>query len=363
MDKTENQVNKLAGKLEEVLRATDVFTDLKATHEPATGGPDRPDLIFDLTHRDHVRYQLIVEFKAPGHPRVLREATNQLLRYLRRDPKEPNRTAEPVVAAPYISEEGATVCRELNVSYCDIAGNCRLKFGNVYIERTGMINKTPRKTADPDLFAPKSERVLRILLRAPHHAWKVAPLAEEADVSLGTVSTIRTGLLNREWAKETDDGIVLTRADKILQEWAAVWGRRRYKEHRFLALTDIGTTEKRLAEAARNFPDQRFALTGLSAAWQQAPWVNHDHILAYWSGDAEALAQAARLKATDGAANVHLIVPRDIGVFTDMNSHAPIPTVSSIQTYLDLAREPGRGSDAAQFLWDTVLFPGNATKH
>ncbi|MEO6992883.1 MAG: hypothetical protein ABI273_04580, partial [Lacunisphaera sp.] len=101
----------------------------------------------------------------------------------------------------------------------------------------------------------------------------------------------------------------------------------------------------------------------LSAAWQQAPWVNHDHILAYWSGDAEALAQAAKLKATDGAANVHLIVPRDTGVFTDLNDLAPIPTVSSIQTYLDLARETGRGSDAAEFLWNTVLFPGNATKH
>ena len=363
MDKTENQADRLAEKLEEILRAVPVFTEIKVAHEPMSRGPVHPDLIFDITHRDHLQYQLVVEFKTQGHPRMLREATSKLLLYLHRDPKGPNRIAEPVVAAPYISEEGAAVCRELNVSYCDIAGNCRLKFGNVYIERTGMINKTPRKTLNPDLYAPKSERVLRVLLRAPYHPWKVAPLAEEADVSLGTVSTIRTGLLNREWAKETGDGIMLTRADKILQEWAAVWGRRRYKEHRFLALTDISTTEKRLAEAAGKFPEQHFALTGLSAAWQQAPWVNHDHILAYWTGDAEALAQAAKLKETDGAANVHLIVPRDAGVFTDLNGLAAIPTVSSIQTYLDLTREPGRGSDAAEFLWNTVLFPGNATKH
>ena len=49
----------------------------------------------------------------------------------------------------------------------------------------------------------------------------------------GTVSTIRTLLLEREWAKETGEGIQLTQPQKLLEDWGAVWARRRERAHTF----------------------------------------------------------------------------------------------------------------------------------
>src|SRR5665213_923141 len=79
---------------------------------------------------------LVVEIKDQGHPRQLRDAVNQLLLYRHRS----RRNDYPVVAAPYITEDGAAVCEEENVGYFDLAGNCRLAFGPYYIERTGSPN-------------------------------------------------------------------------------------------------------------------------------------------------------------------------------------------------------------------------------
>jgi hypothetical protein len=51
---------------------------------------------------------LVVELKDQGHPRQLREAVNQLLRYRHRS----RRNDYAVVAAPYITTDGAAVCRK-----------------------------------------------------------------------------------------------------------------------------------------------------------------------------------------------------------------------------------------------------------
>jgi hypothetical protein len=188
-------------------------------------------------------------------------------------------------------------------------------------------------------------------------------LAEAARVSLGTVSTVRTVLLNREWAKETEGGITLTHPDKLLQDWAQVWARRRFAVRRFVSLDVVNTTESKLAHAARfTFPNAQFAVTGLSAAWRHAPWVRYEQVMAYWSGDADELAKEAKLKGAETGANVFLLVPRDEGVFHEVQHLAGLPVVSSVQTYLDLQREPGRGVEAAEFLWNAVLFPADATK-
>lgn len=345
--------------MEEILRAAPLVSHVESVMEPVPMGRTEVDMIVNLTLRDGSRHQLVLEFKSQGQPRQLRLAINQILRYRHQGGGD----AHPVVAAPYISEEGAVVCRQEKMNYCDIAGNCRLVFGGIFIERTGQPNRFPRAVPMPDLYAPKGERILRILLHDRLRSWKVAPLAQAAQVSLGTVSTIRTLLLDREWARETEGGIALTHSDKLLRDWAEVWARRRFAVRRFVSLDGVNNTELKLANAARSkFPDAKFAITGLSAAWRHAQWVRYDQVLAYWTGNADELASETKLKAAETGANVHLLVPRDEGVFYEEKQMAGVTVVSSVQTYLDLKREPGRGTEAAEFLWNTVLFPAHATK-
>ena len=102
---------------------------------------DKPHLtqLADFTvtvNTNHRLDTLVVEFKSQGHPRQLREAIDRLLRFRHRS----NGADYLVVAAPFITSEGAAVCQEENVGYYDLAGNCRLIFGNYYVERSGRPN-------------------------------------------------------------------------------------------------------------------------------------------------------------------------------------------------------------------------------
>jgi len=296
----------------------------------------------------------VVELKDQGHPRQLREAVNQLLRFRRRNDY-------PVVAAPYITGEGAAVCREENVGYFDLAGNCRLAFGNYFIERTGNPNpiQKGRVTAMPRLYAAKSERVLRALFAGTTKAWKVVPLAESVHVSLGTVSTVRTLLLEREWARETADGIQLTQPEKLLTDWAAVWARRREQPKTYFTLAPLADAERQMADFARQ-QKRPFALTGTAGAWRVAPMTKYVRTQAYWEGDPTELADGVGLKPSETGANVHILTPRDEGVFFQLEELDGIPIVAPLQLYLDLQRDPARGEEAAEHLWRTKLFPHDA---
>jgi len=303
---------------------------------------------------------IIVEFTGRGHPRQLDQAISQLLRY-RHHAKSP--LDYLVVAAPYITAEGAAVCQKEDVGYYDLAGNCRLVFGGHYIERTGNPNPNRKNqiTLAPRLYAPKSERVLRMLLHDPAIAWKVVPLAKSTHVSLGTVSMVRTLLLDHEWAREAENGIQLTHPEKLLNEWAAVWKRRRQRLHTYFSLMSLPEIERRMAEFARG-QNRRFALTGAAGAWRVAPMTRFIRTQVYWEGDPAELAQGVGLRPAEVGANVQIIVPRDEGVFFDQEEHDGVPVVAPLQLYLDLQQEPARGAEAAEHLWQTRLFPTRETK-
>jgi Transcriptional regulator, AbiEi antitoxin, Type IV TA system len=306
---------------------------------------------------EHRLDTIVVEFGSQGHPRQMRQAMERLFRYRFHS----RRNDYPVVAAPYITADGAAVCMDEKVGYYDLAGNCRLAFGPYFIERTGNPNpfRKNQVTATPRLYAAKSERVLRALFADTTKAWKVVPLAESVHVSLGTVSTVRTLLLEREWAKETADGIQLTQPEKLLADWAIVWARRRERPMTFFTMTPLADTERQMAGFARQ-QKRPFALTGTAGAWRMAAMTKYVRTQAYWEGDPTELAEGVGLKPAETGANVHLLVPRDEGVFFQLEEFDGIPIVAPLQLYLDLQRDPARGEEAAEHLWRTKLFPRNA---
>lgn len=360
MTQTENAFpSRARATLDRILREVPGVTKLEWDLDQRSDQKELASLA-DLTvgvSTNHRLDTLVVEFKEQGHPRQLRDAVNQLLRYRHRS----RRNDYPVVAAPFITQDGAAVCKEENVGYFDLAGNCRLAFGTYYIERTGNPNPARKNqvTATPGLYAPKSERVLRVLFADKERAWKVVSLGENARVSLGTVSMVRTVLLEREWAKDTADGIQLTHPDKLLADWAAVWGRRRERPKTYFTLTPLADTERQMADFARQH-NRPFALTGTAGAWRLAPMVRYNRTQAYWQGDPAELAQGLGLRTAEAGANVQIMAPRDEGVFFNQEEFDGIPVVAPLQLYLDLQREPARGEEAADHLWRTKLFPGDA---
>lgn len=317
---------------------------------------DLADFTVLVTANNNYSSTLAVAVAARGHPRQLREAITRLFRFNH----HADRGAYLVVCAPFITPDGAAVCEEESVGYFDLAGNCRLQFANCYIERSGRPNPFRKdvKIAAPSLYGTKSERVLRVLLRERGVAWKVVPLAEAARVSVGTVSGVRNVLLEREWARDAADGILLTQAEALLKDWALVWTRRRERPAKFFTLLPLEQIERQMADHARS-SGRAFALTGSAGAWRRQPMTRYQRTQAYWVGEIGELASAVGLKPAEAGANVHIFTPRDEGVFFDREEIDGVPVVSPLQLYLDLMRDPARGEEAATHLWDTVLFPSD----
>lgn len=100
----------------------------------------------------------------------------------------------PLICTPYISPRVAEMCREQNVGYLDSVGNCRIAAPGLFVHIEGRPNRsTVSKAVDP--FSKKSSRVVRTLLTDPGKGWQVQQLAQQADVSLGLVSKVKTALL------------------------------------------------------------------------------------------------------------------------------------------------------------------------
>ncbi|HEY9249018.1 MAG TPA: type IV toxin-antitoxin system AbiEi family antitoxin [Rariglobus sp.] len=325
-------------------------------HSDYSSFNDLADLTASVTN-GHYSSRVAIAVCAQGHPRQLRDAiTHQLLRFRHRS----NSSDYLVVAAPFITPDGAAVCEEEKVGYFDLAGNCRLQFAQCYIERTGKPNPFRKDTqaVAPNLYGPRSERVLRVLFQNKDKPWIVVPLAEAARVSVGTVSAVRTLLLEREWARDTPDGLQLTQAQALLKDWAVVWARRRERPRGFFTLLPLDQAEHKMADSARD-QNRAFALTGAAGAWRRAPMTRYQRTQVYWEGDPAELANAAGFKPAESGANIHVFSPRDDGVFSHREEIDGVPVVSPLQLYLDLQRDPARGQEAAEHLWDTMLFPAH----
>jgi hypothetical protein len=121
---------------------------------------------------------LACEVKPNGQPRFIRAAALEARDFAQRTSTP--QPAYPVVIAPFISPESSAICRELGVGYADLAGNCRLVFDSVYIEKSVATNPFKEKRQQRSMFAPKSAHVLRIMLSEPSRDWKVVELAARA---------------------------------------------------------------------------------------------------------------------------------------------------------------------------------------
>lgn len=168
-------------------------------------------------------YGLLIEVKSNGAPRFARAAVYQLescVAQLRRS-REGNAGWRPIpmLVTPYLSPESRAICTHHEVAYLDLVGNAWLAFDTVYIERA--VAERPRSEARAlrSIFTPKAAAILRVLLRDPDRAWRVADLATQARASYGHVSNVRKALLEKEWLEVREGGAVLIQPDALLKTW------------------------------------------------------------------------------------------------------------------------------------------------
>lgn len=296
-------------------------------------------------------WRLLVEVKETGEPRVLRSAIQQLQTVLTKRPRQYG-----VLAAPYVGPLGRAACREAGVGYLDLAGNFRLVFDQVFIERLGAPNPRVERRPLRSIFAPRASRVLRVLFTEPRRAWQVQQLARQARVSLGLAFKVKQRLLDLEYARETEEGIQLARPEDLLRDWAAAGLPRKREQLDGYAPGEPAEVEAALSAAcrARNI---RFAFALFSGAARVAPFARYARSAAYVDADPAAVAAGLSWKPVPSGANVTLLGPPDEGVWYGLQQVGDEPVVSDVQLYLDLAGTKGRGEEAAAFILEQRLRP------
>lgn len=352
--------NRAGRLLEEVLCAVPTVSNVLVEAEQRLGD-EKIDYLAEVWLKGKTgkaaRHVLIVEVKANGQPRWARAAADVLDRHLRQAIEVGALSSYGVFVAPYVSESAAEVLRERGHGYLDLAGNGRLAFDGVFIERKGNPNRFSERSELRTLFSPKASRVLRILVMRPHEPWRMAALAQEADVSIGLVAKVKPLLLDREWAADTPHGLVLTAPGSALDAWATSFRRRNAQVHDYYGFGTVGEIEERLASAAKGM-DARYALAEFSGTERVAPHVRYSRATAYIEVEVlEEVARQAELRPVETGPNVRVYEPYDDGVFFGSTQISGVEVAHPVQLYLDLKKAKGRGEEAADFLRRQVLEP------
>ena len=336
--------------LESLLREISQFDLYRIDREAALAADARYDIIVNGSYAGRP-IQLFIEVKSNGQPRVVRSAAHQLKRYL----EHRNEKTVPVVMAPYLSEQAREACREEGVGYADFQGNAHIEFDAVYIDRQVAGRPEPERRALRSLFKPKSARILRSLLRKPGRGWRVAELAEAAQVSVGLVSMIGSALRERGWVEQGAEGLVLSDPDNLLDTWAEEYEQPKGDEVRLYTHVHGTSLTDRLRKRTPNAG--RAILSSFSAAEWLAPYVRQGTTFFYADEDGlAALEQALDLKPAVKGANVHIRVPDEDGVLEDAVPVAEgLFATSPVQTYLDLVHAGERGREGAEHLRATLL--------
>lgn len=346
-DSMKDMENKALEALRVLLEQVPAIKVLDIEHE--TLGSDRGvDIVAHIEAHGKV-HTLVCEVKSSGQPRHVRLALLRLRDFVANQTKD----ATPVFIAPYLSPDAQALCRQKEVGYLDLEGNARLTFGSVFVERQVASKPAVERRELRSLFKPKSAQVLRVMLRDPHRAWRVTELAEAADVSLGHVSNVRAGLLGREWARVSGEGLYLSEPDALLDAWRDAYEPPAGRRMSFYTTLHGSAFEEAVRSVSQSDRDTGQAvLASFSAAHWLAPY-GRTGTQYFYVDDAglEQLRSGLKLSSTSKGENVTVTLLTDLGVLRDTVEPAPgIICTSPVQTYLDLAAAGERGREAADHL-------------
>jgi len=295
------------------------------------------------------RHVLACEVKTDGQPRYVRLGLLQLCNYM----AHLGNDATPVLIAPFLSSQAQALCREQGVSFLDLQGNVRLVFDGIYIERSVAGGPAVERRELRSLFKPKSAQVLRAMLRDPVHAWRVTELAEAAGVSLGHISNVKAGLLDREWGQVSDNGLFLSEPDVLLDAWRDAYEPPAGQRMGFYTSLHGGAFEQAVRRALRvGSRKGQASFASFSAAQWLAPYgrTGTQYFYADEAG-VQGLQAALSLSSPSKGENIIVTIPKDEGLFGNTVEPAPgAVCTDSVQTYLDLAAAGERGREAAEHL-------------
>jgi hypothetical protein len=267
------------------------------------------------------------------------------------------RQVVPLVAVPFMGEVGRRVCAETGVGWLDLSGNARIIAPGIRVIVEGRPNRYRSAGRPPNLFAPKSSRIVRWLLIHSGEHFSQRRLAHSTGLDEGFVSRLVARLVKEEYLVRDEQGAVYPKDPALLLDaWCEAY---RFSQHTL----HQGHVPARSGDALLRFVSDTLveqgiehAATGLGAAWV---FTRHTafRIASIYLLDEPPPELIERLgyRADPRGANLWFVVPRDAGVFQGATEKDGIRCVHPVQVYIDLKDHPERAAEAAARLRAELL--------
>jgi hypothetical protein len=263
----------------------------------------------------------------------------------------------PLLVVPYMGETGRTFCEEHEIAWLDLSGNAHIKAPGLLINIEGKPNRFKSAGRPPNLFAPKSSRIVRQFLIQPDRALKQRELSQATDLDEGYTSRIvrrfeETGLVVRD-----EDGLLRPKdTEQLLDAWHEAYD---FMKHHIIKGHVAARTGEELLHRIVGVLEKQapgYAATGLGAAWLFTHFANFRVVTFYLSHvPADGLSHTLGFREDDRGANTWLVVPNDEGIFHGSEVQEGVRCVHPVQVYLDLKAHPERSGEAASRLRQEYL--------
>lgn len=299
-----------------------------------------PDLSLKLE-----RQSCVIELQCAGDARSVGRAIEVLKRHVGKAAPR----AIPVVVVPYMGQVGQELCERAGVHWLDLSGNARIFAPGLRVHILGQSNRFKRSGRPPNLFAPKSARITRLLLLNTQSSFTQREIAQLTHVDAGFTSRIVRNLEQEALIRCDEHGAFRVRdPDLLLDAWREAYEFNRHTILRGHVVTrSSDELTRRLANELKGSKVE-YAATGLAAAWLLCPYAGFRTVTFYLREyPGEQLLGELGFREVDQGSNVWLVVPNDTAVFEGSLEAGGVRCVAPVQVYLDLQGHPERAKEAA----------------
>lgn len=255
-----------------------------------------------------------------------------------------------VFMAPYIFEASAEAMREGKHSYMDLSGNCYILSHRILMYISGKPNQYIQKREKKNYFSKSSgaaSAIMRTMLDSPDQKWQVKKLAEITGKAIGTVSNVKSFLLNKAWIEDFPYCFKLCNIREMLYEWAKDYHKKDARVYEYYSLDSVSELEQAISEWTATH-DNGAMLGSFSAAARYAPTVRYKRVDVYVESQFfDEFVQDMDLSPVESGGNVKITIPHDETPCMFARTINGSLVTSPVQTVLDLLGNAGRGEEAA----------------
>ena len=125
-----------------------------------------------------------------------------------------------ILIAEYISKKSTYEFKQRGINYIDVAGNAFIRHNDLAILVEGQKNTKKDKTNQSRAFQETGLKILFYLLDKPEHLQdSYRRIAEQADVSIGSVSNVLAELEELNYLLKTNEKRILKNTSELLERW------------------------------------------------------------------------------------------------------------------------------------------------